>query len=106
MRKMEVEHVVTVTLAASLASYLPEDEAAPDPAGHRSVTLPAETWTETVREIRARYRRLGEHMFEESGKLRSGLLVAVNDQLDRHQHGLHSIRGGDNIFVFAQIAGG
>jgi molybdopterin converting factor small subunit len=103
---MEVDHVVTVTLASSLASYLPDDGVAPHSAGHRSVTLVAESWSETVREIRARYSRLGEHLFEESGQLRSGLLVAVNDQLDHHKDGPRGIQPGDSIFLFAQIAGG
>jgi molybdopterin converting factor small subunit len=98
--------VVTVTLAASLATYLPEDPIGPCPAGHRSVTLAAESWPDTVQELRSRFDRLGEHLFEESGRLRSGFLVAVNDQLIRHEDGPRDVRSGDKVYLFAQIAGG
>ena len=91
-----------VTLAASLAAYLPQHSG----DGHHSVTLKAETWPEAVRELRSRFDRLGRHLFEDSGRLRSGFLVAVNEQVDHGEDGPRHVRSGDELFVFAQIAGG
>ncbi|SDP40256.1 MoaD/ThiS family protein [Lentzea jiangxiensis] len=95
--------MVTMTLAASLATYLSDGAGSP---GHRSLTLDAETWPETVREIRQRHQRLGHHLFEESGRLRSGFLVAVNDEVSRRPEGPTHLRSGDHVYLFVQIAGG
>lgn len=97
--------MVSVTLASSLAAYLPADNGAGS-GGRRTITVSAETWPETVQEIRTRYRRLGDHLFESSGKLRAGFLVAINDEVDRRPDRISRLGTGDSVFVFTQIAGG
>jgi molybdopterin converting factor small subunit len=97
--------MVQITFASSLAAYLPHGD---DPAsgGHRTITVDGATWPDAVREIRKKYERLGEHLFDASGTLRSGFLVAVNDQLRPRPHLLPALDPGDSIFIFTQIAGG
>jgi hypothetical protein len=101
---MEVDHVITVTLSASLATYLSGHDTTP--TGQRSFVLAAANWTDTVHEIRSRFSRLGDHLFEESGWLRSGLLAAVNDVVGHHADGPPDMHSGDHLFLFTQIAGG
>lgn len=95
--------MVTMTLAASLAPYLSDGAEVPE---SRSLTLDAESWPETVREIRQRHQKLSRHLFEESGRLRSGFLVAINDEVSRHPEGPTHLRSGDHVYLFVQIAGG
>ncbi|NUT49477.1 MAG: MoaD/ThiS family protein [Saccharothrix sp.] len=95
--------MVDVTLGASLAGYLPDGD---ESSGRRSVALAADTWPDTVREIRSRFEKLGERLFDESGRLRSGFVVAVNDEVSRGPDGPRLLGPGDRLYVFAQIAGG
>ncbi|KOX16374.1 hypothetical protein ADK67_40160 [Saccharothrix sp. NRRL B-16348] len=83
--------------------YLPDGDQS---YGHRSVALTASTWPETVREIRSRFEKLGERLFDESGRLRTGFVVAVNDEIVRGPDGPRLLGPGDRLYLFAQIAGG
>ncbi|WP_026360893.1 MoaD/ThiS family protein [Amycolatopsis nigrescens] len=97
--------MVTFTLAASLAGFLPERERAGMPA-HCSLTIDANNWPEAVAQLRSRCERLGEHVFDGAGRLRPGFLVAVNDVVASRREGPGRLRPGDELFLFAQIAGG
>jgi hypothetical protein len=97
--------MITLTLAASLASLLPEhgDNAR---SGRRSITIDANNWPETVDQIRHRFAQLANHVFDESGQLRSGLLIAVNDEVTSRSDGPPQITPNNEVFLFTQIAGG
>lgn len=97
--------MIIVTLASSLAAYLPGDGGG-SAGGHRSITLAAETWSDTVHEIRSQFDLLGKHLFDPAGKLRAGFLVAVNDEVSRRPDGPAQVRSGDHLFLFTQMAGG
>ena len=97
--------MVTLTLSASLAALLPEHSNT-SRNGRYSITVDANSWQETVDEIRVKFHRLANHMFDESGQPRPGLLVAVNDRVSSHGDGQPRIEAGDEVFLFAQIAGG
>ena len=97
--------MVTLTLSASLAALLPEHESSRK-NGSYSIMIEANSWTETVNEIRLKFQRVAGHVFDESGQLRSGLLAAVNDYVSAHGDGCPQVKPGDEVFLFAQIAGG
>jgi molybdopterin converting factor small subunit len=93
--------VVTLTLPASLAALLPEGAS----QGGRSVPVDADDWQQLTREIRIRFPRLAGRVLTESGDVRTGFLVAVNDALgDPDQP--PDLHAGDEVFLIPQIAGG
>lgn len=96
--------MVTVTLSASLVALMPERADAR--RTRYSMTIDSDTWDGVVSEISTRFRRLADHLFDESGSLRPGLLVAVNDDVILHVTDPPQVRPGDEIFLFTQIAGG
>ncbi|MET9489772.1 MoaD/ThiS family protein [Nocardia sp. NPDC006630] len=99
--------MVVVTLAASLVTYLDEvDDLGSPPTECRSITCTADSWLVLVNQIRARFDRLAKHLFDESGRLRAGFLLALNDEIYRRPDRLTGLHAGDQLFVFAQIAGG
>lgn len=97
--------MVTLTLSASLAALLPERKNNRR-NGCYSITVDANSWPEAVNEIRLNFQDLASHVFDESGQLRPGLLVAVNDDVSSHGDDYPRIKPGDEVFLFAQIAGG
>lgn len=98
--------MISVTLASSLAAHLPADGGAARSGGHRTVVLDADTWPDAVAEMRTRFSRLSDYLFDESGGLRSGFLVAVNDENVGNSAGLRNLRSGDKVLLLAQMAGG
>jgi molybdopterin converting factor small subunit len=97
--------MVSLTLATSLAALVPAD---PDGAmsARRSITLDADSWPEAVTEIRLRFGRLATHVFDAAGGLRPGLIAAVNAEVCPQSGDHPRIKHGDEVFLFAQIAGG
>jgi hypothetical protein len=97
--------MIKLTLAAGLAAMLPKDDETQQ-RGRRTVTIEANSWSETVEQINRRFRRLGDHVFDDEGRLRPGLLIAVNDKVTSRRDGIPHIGPGDEVFLFTQIAGG
>jgi sulfur transfer ThiS family protein len=59
-----------------------------------------------VEQINSRFQRLGDHVFDDEGRLRPGLLVAINDEVTSRRDRTPRIAPGDEVFLFTQIAGG
>lgn len=97
--------MIILTLSAPLATLLPEQESN-DRHRRQSIRIDANSWTDAVSEISRRFQRLANHVFDESGQLRRGFLAAINDNVSSRSDGPPRIDPGDEIFLFAQIAGG
>jgi len=97
--------MVTLTLSASLAALLPEHK---NNGRNRrySITVDANSWTEVVNQVQLKFQCLANHVFDQSGQLQPGLLAAVNDDVNSRGDGYPLIKPGDEVFLFAQIAGG
>lgn len=103
--------MLTLTLTASLAALLPAEPAVPGGPGSpdgrhgRTVVIDAEDWAGTVQQIRARFPRLADRVLTPADEVRIGFLVAVNDVVGAPGE-RPRVRAGDEVFLFAQIAGG
>lgn len=97
--------MIKLTLAAGLAAMLPADEGIVK-RGRRVLTVEANDWAELVAQISRRFTALSNHVFDEESQLRSGMLIAVNDEVTSRRHGTPQISPGDEVFLFTQIAGG
>jgi hypothetical protein len=97
--------MLTLTLTAALFSLLPEHERVNAGPG-REVSVDASNWSETVAQIQARFPRLAARVLDGSGAVKPGFLIAVNNQVPSSNAELPDVTKGDEVFLFAQIAGG
>jgi hypothetical protein len=96
--------MIILRLSASLSSLLPAQEH--DKGARRTaIDVDATNWSETANEILRRFERLAAHMFEVTGRLRPGVLVAVNDVVTAPGRVPH-VSQGDEVYLFQQMAGG
>jgi hypothetical protein len=95
--------VLTLTISASLSALV---GSAAGNNSIRSVQIEADDWTMAVAAIRAQFPRLAERVFTDTGRIRPGFLVAVNDVVSSCGEEVPDIRPGDEVFMFVQIAGG
>ena len=96
--------MITVTFSASLAGMLPRPEGGV--ARARSIEVEADNWPDAVADLRERYASLTDHVFNESGGLRPGFLVAVGEEVRSGRDNLTDVAAGDVLYLFTQIAGG
>lgn len=95
--------MVMVRLSASLAALLPEQ---PGRSTRRTIEVDAANWPETTHQIALRFQRLARHVFTDTGQLRSGLLMAVNNEIIRPGDEIPWLEQTDEVYLFQQIAGG
>lgn len=96
--------MITLKLSVSLSNLLPPQEHG-GTAGRPTIEFETTNWPETAEEIARRFERLANHIFDTSGGLRPGLLVAVNDVVSKPGRP-PEVGQGDEIYLFQQMAGG
>jgi hypothetical protein len=97
--------MASITLSSPLFELVPEQERVNAPA-RRSLALAAGDWSEATRELRARFPQLAQRILTESGSLAEGFVVALNGALLDRGESPSKLREGDQLHVFAQMAGG
>jgi hypothetical protein len=95
--------MVMVKLSASLAALLPEQTRQ---STRSAIEVDAANWPETTQQIALRFQRLARHVFTETGQLRSGLLMALNDEIIKPGSEIPRLEQTDEVYLFQQIAGG
>jgi molybdopterin converting factor small subunit len=93
-----------LTLPAPLFALLPEQErqATRSP---RSVALAAASWQELVDESRTRFPLLATHLFSDSGTMRAGFVLVLNDEIVPRGTPV-SLHANDEICIIPALAGG
>ncbi|WP_018221465.1 MoaD/ThiS family protein [Salinispora pacifica] len=97
--------MLKLTLSASLFSLLPYTEQKTDAKINRTVTVDANSWEELVHRMRIDYPQLADHVLTPNGLIKTGFLVAVNDDVAPRSE-RPDISGGDGVMLFTQMAGG
>lgn len=97
--------MIKLTLSASLARMLPPSVHSGNSA-RATLDVDVNDWAALVEDIGGRFTALADHTFDTSGRLRSGLLVAVNDEIVAGVSRRPVVKHGDDVYLFTQIAGG
>lgn len=89
---------VTITIPTALRQYA---------SGNATMALDAATVGEALQGLIAAHPTLGQHLFGESGKLRSFVNVYVGEEDIRHLQGEATpVPAGETISIIPAIAGG
>jgi molybdopterin converting factor small subunit len=96
--------MVRLTLSASLAVLLPESDQVR--TSHTTVQVDASCWNELTEQMRQRFPVLAGRVLNGGSDVSPGFVVVVNDEVTRKPPGDLELSPGDEVYMFAAVAGG
>jgi class I fructose-bisphosphate aldolase len=97
--------MLTLTVAAPLAPLITTGPDTGDGRPGRTVQLEGGDWAAATAEIRTRFPRLAERVLTDTGGVRPGFLLVVNDTVAGSPEA-PQVKAGDEVFLLVQVAGG
>jgi molybdopterin converting factor small subunit len=96
--------MVRLTLSAPLATLLPEVSHVR--SSRATVQVEASCWFELTEQLRERYPSLASRVLAGHVDVKPGFVVAVNDQVTSRPEPTFELMPGDEVYIFAAVAGG
>jgi molybdopterin converting factor small subunit len=97
--------MVRLTLSAPLATLLP-DNGEHSRASRTTVQVDAASWLELVEQMRSRFPALAGRVLNGAHDIKPAFVVVVNDEVTRRPDPAFALRPGDEVYMFAAVAGG
>jgi molybdopterin converting factor small subunit len=96
--------MVRLTLSAPLAVLLPGADRG---RGSRTtVQIEASCWSELAGQLRERFPALASRVLTGASDVNPSFVVVVNDEVTRRPAPTFALTHGDEVFMFAAVAGG
>ena len=98
---------ISLTVPSHLAGLLfPDAGADARDRRPRSVRMEAASWTDVANDLRTRFPSLAERILDESGAVRPGFALVLNDQVLHEDCAAIDLSEGDEITVIPVMASG
>jgi molybdopterin converting factor small subunit len=95
--------MVRVSLSSSLAGLVPGGDGR---SSRRTLEVDAACWSELAEQLRHRYPALAERVLNGGAAMSPGFVLVVNDEVLRQPSGSLALAAGDEVVIFAAVAGG